>query len=125
MGEGIKEAMTERVYIPRWLLLVLISIILSVFLFNREWGGYSKQVEYNTKQIEIIVTTKAEKSELNEMKMNTKSIEVFQLTKADKSELIDLKKLIDSKVDKSEFKQLDRHLNKIEDLILQHMQNND
>jgi hypothetical protein len=98
MGEGLKEKITEMVHIPRWIVLLIISLGLGVFVFNRVFGGVSKEVEVNTKRIEVV-----------------------EQTKADKYELVEIRKNIDSKVDKDEFEQLDKHLNKIEDLILQHM----
>lgn len=102
--ETVKEKQTFKqklqgvVPIPIWLITIILGVIMAIFVFNRSYGSIGKQVEVNTKRLDVI-----------------------EVNKADKSDIDQLRKSVDEKVDKSEFGQLDKHLNKIEDLIMQHM----
>jgi len=57
MGEALKN----KVELPVWLISLLVGILLSLLTFSGSIGATNNQVKEHTKQIEVIMTSKANK----------------------------------------------------------------
>jgi hypothetical protein len=71
MGDALKQ----EVKLPIWMIGLILSLLIAIFSYSVVFGGTSKATELNTKQIEILQATKADKEDMDKVYNKLEKIE--------------------------------------------------
>lgn len=61
MGEKLKQSVT----LPVWVITLIVGGLMTLFTINTIFASNNRQTEINTKEIEILKSTKVDKETLN------------------------------------------------------------